>query len=241
MFLDRLAGLLSPGTDAIGDQSLEMVRSFPIPEGWGGGLFQLPEPVITALLRLIQRKRLLRVLELGTGFGATACVIAAEFQMRGRGRVTTIDRAAHEPVNVRALAEHCRISPEHLDIVVDPSGYIWRLGRMIAAAGATGRLEPQFDLCLIDGAHEWDPDAGAFFLADQLLRPGGYMVLDDLTFRLTDVPDAAARFPGRTAEQLETTQMRLVWDLLVRPHPDYGRFTEIYGGRVGVAKKRGWG
>jgi len=39
MFLDRLAGLLSPGTDAIGDQSLEMVRSFPIPEAWGGACF----------------------------------------------------------------------------------------------------------------------------------------------------------------------------------------------------------
>ncbi len=238
MFLRRLVSLLSPDSDAIGDLTLETVRSFPIPEGWGGGLFQLPEPVIIALLRLIRRKRLLRVLELGTGFGATACVIATEFQNQGRGRVTTVDRAAHEPVNVRALAEHCRISPDHLEVVVDPSGYIWRLGKMISDAHETGRIERCFDLCLIDGAHEWDPDAGAFFLADRLLRPGGYMVLDDLTFRLSDVPDALARFPGRTEEQLETLQMRRVWDLLLRPHPAYGRFTELYGGRVGIARKR---
>ena len=44
-------------------------------------------------------------LELGTGFGATACVMAAAIDEIGGGTVTTIDHMDRQPVGVTQLAQ----------------------------------------------------------------------------------------------------------------------------------------
>ena len=44
-------------------------------------------------------------LELGTAFGATACVMAAAVEENGGGTVTTIDLMAREPIGVAQLAQ----------------------------------------------------------------------------------------------------------------------------------------
>jgi predicted O-methyltransferase YrrM len=219
------------------NHAVSLVKSFEPPSQWNGDLFQMPEPVIEALVRLIERKHLFRVLELGTGFGATACIIASVFQQLSKGRIVTIDNSLHDPVNISVLAKHCGISDLYLDSIIDRSGYIWVLGEMLAAAKAPASSSTLFDMCILDGAHEWDPDAGAFLLADRLLRPGGYMILDDLHFRLSDISNAVHLFPNRSSTQLNTQQVRMIWDLLIKSNKRYGRFVELYNGRVGVAKK----
>jgi len=218
------------------NEALGCIKAFEVPIGWNGEIFQLPEPVIEALVSLILKRRLLRVLELGTGFGTTACILSHVFQQLGEGRVTTVDRSLHMPVNVQTLAEHCQIDARYLECIVETSGYLWTLGQMIA--NKENDPSRQFDLIFIDGAHEWDPDAGAFLLADRLLRKGGFLVLDDLNFRLSDLPEAATRFPNRSEEQLQALQVRMIWDLLIKTHENYGSFIELHGGRVGLARKR---
>lgn len=73
----------------------------------------------------------------------------------------------------------------------------------------------EFEFVFIDGGHTWDVTGFAFFLADRMLRPGGWILFDDLdwTIRasrsLTDsnVPE----------EEATTAQVGLVFDLLVSP------------------------
>ena len=63
-------------------------------------------------------------------------------------------------------------------------------GRLqLVPAGSPARTDqgrcpaPGYDFCFLDGAHLWEPDALAALLVTQLLRPGGWLLMDDLHFR----------------------------------------------------------
>ena len=99
-----------------------------------------------------------------------------------------------------------------------------------------------FDFCYIDGAHSWDADGFAFFLVDRLLVRNGWVLFDDLdwTYRSMEarygvnVPAWLRRIPE---EERNTRQVRKVWELLVKRHPEYGEFREE--GQRGFARKVG--
>jgi len=99
--------------------------------------------------------------------------------------------------------------------------YNWSLGRLLADPAP-----PRFDYVFIDGAHLWGLDALTFFLADRLLAVGGHMDFDDYDWSLAAsqtmnpevLPETAEL---HTAEQIETPQVAMVVDLLVRPDPRY--------------------
>ena len=83
---------------------------------------------------------------------------------------------------------------------------------------------PIFDYVFVDGAHTWAHDALAFLLVDRLLRPGGYVDFDDYTWTLRNSPSMnPAVFPEverlYTDDQIDTAQVALVVDLLVKPDP----------------------
>jgi hypothetical protein len=78
----------------------------------------------------------------------------------------------------------------------------------------------------IDGAHNWTIDGFAFFLVEKLLRPGGWLLLDDLAWSYGDSgssfgpgqgPDAL----GLSAAERALPHMRLVFDRLVAQHPGF--------------------
>ena len=52
------------------------LKSYVPPEGWGGHLFLLPEQAMKDIHSFIVENRLHNCIELGTGFGATTCMIA---------------------------------------------------------------------------------------------------------------------------------------------------------------------
>ncbi len=92
---------------------------------------------------------------------------------------------------------------------------------------------PSFDFCYLDGAHTWDVDGFAFLLLDRLMKPGGWVLFDDLDWSLAEDPDVK---PGDLPEEERLArQVRLVWDLLVVPHPNYGLLRE--DGMWGYAQK----
>jgi len=99
--------------------------------------------------------------------------------------------------------------------------YNWSLMRLLAA-----HEEPIFDYAYLDGAHTWALDALAFCLVDRLLKPGGYVDFDDYGWTLRDSPSMRpSAFPEvrrlYTDEQIGTSQVALVVDLLVRRRADY--------------------
>jgi predicted O-methyltransferase YrrM len=174
---------------------------------------------------------------LGTGFGTTAYIIAAAMEEIGYGQVTTVDMYSHQPVNVKVLSEHFGLNEEFIKIVVDPLGYNWYFADLIKHQTHHGICQPLFDFCLLDGAHEWNQDALAFFLVTKLLRPDAWIALDDINFNLRMIPNWRETHGNYTDRELDTCQIGMVYDLIVRQNPEFTDFHITHDGRIGWAKK----
>jgi predicted O-methyltransferase YrrM len=178
-------------------------------------------------------------LELGTGFGATTCVMAAAIDEIGGGTVMTVDQIAREPVGVNELAQLTGLS-QYVTSVLHGGGYNWILLRMLREQARARECEPRFDFCFLDGAHEWEPDGLAALLVPRLLRPGAWMMVDDLNFKLRGCHPGWERAYGhKSAEELDTRQVGMVYELLVRTHPDLEHFMLSNSGHIGWARKTG--
>lgn len=85
---------------------------------------------------------------------------------------------------------------------------------------------PIYDYIFLDGAHTWAVDALTTFLADRLLRPGGYLDFDDYDWSLGNSPTLKpSAFPLTkklyTDEQIAAKQVKMVVELIVRRNPSY--------------------
>ena len=162
------------------------------------------------------------VLELGTGHGGSACWLAMGLRLNGGGTLTTIDRdtapAVAELFKSAGVGDTTRI-------LRTSRSYTWELMRLIQANTTDYRCNPQFDFCFVDGAHNWDTDGFAFFLVEKLLKPGGWLVFDDLDWtyatclHLSPVDADVASL--MSPEEQSTPQIRGVFELLVRQHPGF--------------------
>lgn len=175
--------------------------------------------------------RLGRVLELGTHHGVSTCYLAGAVDEIG-GSVTTIDRVAARELdpNVEQLAERAGLAGRVTAVFAERS-YTWELRKMLDQSPV-----PQFDFIFIDGGHEWDVTGFAFFLADRLLAPGGWLLFDDLNWSFAGSPslrdkDHVLALP---AEEREAQQVGDVFRLLVATDP---RYTTRADGNWGWAQK----
>jgi predicted O-methyltransferase YrrM len=190
-----------------------------------------------AIYNFICDKRPKRILELGFAHGTSTCYLAAALdEIGGDGHIVTIDRAVamERKPNIRELLDRVGLTRLVTPIITDTrSSYTWELMRMLAENSV-----PSFDFVFIDGAHLWDVDGFAFLLADRLLAPGGWVLFDDLDWTL-----AASRtlcdkewVQALPAVERTTPQVRKIFELLVRTHPDYTDFLDRDG--WGWARKR---
>jgi hypothetical protein len=87
---------------------------------------------------------------------------------------------------------------------------------------------PRFDLCYLDGAHDWFVDGFAFFLVDRLLRPNGRIIPDDINWTYAGSPELghSDKIKQTPEDERTTPQLRRVYDLLVKTHPNYHNFPE---------------
>jgi len=178
------------------------------------------------------------VLELGTAHGVSAAYMAAALEANGEGHVTTVDfsAAAFDPdpgdVLARAQLSH------RVTLVRDYSSYAWFLKERIAdQSDAAGNCDPLYDFCYLDGCKNWNVDGLAVFLVEKLLRPGGWLLMDDLEWRYADHPWHAPAGDGRplgplSEGELAEPHLRAVFELLVKQHPAFTTFRvedEWYG------------
>jgi predicted O-methyltransferase YrrM len=177
-------------------------------------------------------------LELGTAFGSTTCVMAAAVEENGGGMVTTIDRIGRRPVGVAELAELTGLT-QYVRGIELKAGYNWFLLGALREQTRGAVCEPCYDFCFLDGAHLWEPDALATLLATKLLRPGGWLLMDDLHFKPRSIPGWERIFSDASNDELNTSQVGMVFDLVVKSHPDLERFSLSYAGHMGWARKRG--
>ena len=173
------------------------------------------------------------VLELGTAHGVGAAYIAAGLD--AGARLTTVDfaGAAYDPAPEDVLARAG--VADRVEIVREFSSYTWWLKEQVQArSDAHGNVEPRFDFVYLDGAKNWTIDGLAVVLVEKLLRPGGWLLMDDLDWTYADDPgrEATDGVVHRELSEPERTEphLRAVFELIVAQHPS---FTELQGaGRV---------
>jgi predicted O-methyltransferase YrrM len=158
--------------------------------------------------------------EIGVYLGATAEAVAEV--LGGEGELHLLDFADRvEPVASRLRARGFENVVAHANSRRALDSYNWSLMKLLRDGRAGS-----FDYVFLDGAHTWAHDALAFLLVDRLLAPGGHVDFDDYGWTLARSPSMSpeAFAPTRrlySDEQIETPQVALVVDLLVRPDPRY--------------------
>jgi len=167
------------------------------------------------------------VLELGTAHGVGAAYIAAGLD--DGARLTTVDfaGAAYDPAPEDVLARAG--VADRVEVVREFSSYTWWLKEQVQArSDAHGNVEPRFDFVYLDGAKNWTIDGLAVVLVEKLLRPGGWLLMDDLDWTYADDPGRAATdgVVHRELSETERTEphLRAVFELIVGQHAS---FTEL--------------
>ena len=174
--------------------------------------------------KFISDNRIHDILELGFRHGVSTAYMAAALGSAGSGRIVTIDlvSAKQNNPNVEQLLE--RVGERNrVDVYYEPTSYTWRLMRLLQEDP-----RPRFDFCYIDGAHDWFVDGFAFFLVDRLLRPNGWVLFDDMEWSYAASPALGRtdRVKQMPEDERTTAQIRLVYDLLVKTHPNYHNFRD---------------
>ena len=176
----------------------------------------------TRLYEVIVDNNYKRILELGTKGGVSTCYLAEALDCIGGGEIVTLylPQVKSLKPNVKDRFRKLNLSYKvRLKVLMNKS-YTWELMKFLE------KKVDKFDFCYIDGAHLWEVDGFSFFLVDKLLKPGGCIVFDDLNWRLAfsscwkQTHHIGFKF---------TKQVRKVWELLVKTHPDYHKFQEING------------
>jgi predicted O-methyltransferase YrrM len=201
-----------------------------------GGLPYMTTRQALYLGRLVQREGLSSLLELGTFHGKSTAYMAAVLEAIGQGTLVTIDRvdAEAKSPNVYQILGVLDLS-HRVQVYLEQRSLTWRLMRLLEQ-----HESPCFDFCYFDAGHSWDVTGFAFFLVDRLLKPGGWVIFDDLDWTYErmikpdePLPDFLSRMPE---EELRTAQIGKVWDLLVARSTGYETHEVI--GSWGVARKR---
>jgi predicted O-methyltransferase YrrM len=182
------------------------------------------------LTQHLHRHRLARCLELGVLHGVSTCYLAAAVQ-KLNGHVVAIDLAGN--ANLKPGAEELLETLGLQDLVTIErvaEGAAWRMMEWLELP-----QQPVFDLAYIDVSHTWDTTGFLFFLTDRFVRPGGWLLFDDIrSYKLKDDP-VGRRSQNYTQKQLDVCQVGKVWDLLVTQHPSYSNFMER--GNWGLCQK----
>lgn len=175
------------------------------------------------------------VLELGFAHGVSSCYIGAALKANGQGTLTTIDleSARQRRPDISTLLTQTGLT-DWVQPIHTPTSYTWELMRLLEDAND----EQPFDFAFIDGAHSWFVDGFAFFLVDRLLRPGSWILFDDLdwTYSTSWALRDTEMVKAMPEDERTTAQIGKVFDLLVRTHPQYEAFR--VDGSWGWARKK---
>ena len=196
------------------------------------------------LYDMILENQVSDILELGIAHGTATCYMAAALQEMGRGQIEAIDleeaRDKFKPDADEQLRK-CGLS-SYVSISRMKTGYNWFLHDEIERQTKDGVCQPKYDLCIIDGPKNWTIDGCAFFLVDKLLKASSWLIFDDYLWTYAAVDTAVAATDGVThrtlsEDELRTPQIREVFELLVKQHPQYSDFKVNADGNWAMARK----
>ena len=184
----------------------------------------------------IKTNNLTNILELGFAHGKSSCFLASTLKDMGKGHLVTIDNnsAKTRDPNITQLLEKLDLE-EYVTYYFESVSYTWRLMKFIE-----DNDEPIFDFCYIDGAHDWYNDGFAFILVDKLLKPGGIIVFDDYDWSFASSPTMRKSdyVKNMSKEEKECSQVKKVYDILVKNHPNYHNFQILHKNQWAMAQKK---
>lgn len=192
----------------------------------------------TELRAHIRKHNLHNILELGFFAGKSSAYLAAMLADNGGGHLTTIDLhpALKREPSIHDVLQSLELQ-EYATVITTQRSYTWELAKMMEQDP-----RPQFDLCYLDGGHTWDITGWGFVLVNFLLRPGGWIVFDDLDWTIS----RSLKRRGQTLEQSpwrryskderDAAGVRMVWELIV-PEFGYQNRTEHKKFNWGIAQK----
>jgi predicted O-methyltransferase YrrM len=183
---------------------------------------------------LIVANELHRVLELGFLHGVSTAYLAGAVEDAGeQGSVTTIDllTAQKRKPNIEEVLRRTGLR-DRVEIFYEEKTFNWRLMRFLE------ETPPRtYDLIYIDAAHTWVDTGFAFYLATLLLRPGGWVVFDDLEHTYRTSSNRDKDWVRRMPEEEQTVpQVERVFSLLVMRDRNFDTFRKKAG--FGFARKR---
>lgn len=190
----------------------------------------------------IRKHRLANLLELGTARGGSAIFMAAALEANGSGHLTSVDSSRwnwrnptpREVIDGSGLAHRITLDKRF-------STYTWFLKTELESRlDDSGAVQPEYDFVFLDGAKYWSTDGLAVVLVEKLLRPGGWLLLDDLGWTYGKDTDQERHYEIEVAKlsEQERTQphLRAVFDLLIQPNEAFDEFV-IEDGWWGWARK----
>jgi predicted O-methyltransferase YrrM len=187
------------------------------------------------LYDFIKEKKIKNILELGFAHGTSTCYMAIAVHELGEGNIVTIDIAGAQQrnPNIHVLLQKTGVG-KYVDPIFTETTYNWELLNIIEKNTKDRKCYPVFDFCFIDGAHTWVEDGFAFFLVDKLLKPGGWILFDDIDWSFSKSPTLSqVEWVKLLPEaQRNTPQIRKVFETLVQQHIGYEDFK--------IEKNWGW-
>ena len=196
------------------------------------------------LYEMVLENKLCEILELGIAHGTATCYMAAALQELGLGKIEAVDleevRHQFQPT-AEAQLEKCGLA-SYVNITRMQTGYNWFLHEEIVRQTKDGVCLPRYELCIIDGPKNWTIDGCAFFLADKLLKESSWLIFDDYLWTYASADKAVAATDGVTHRTLsdderKMPQIREVFELLVKQHPQYSDFQVNADGNWAIARK----
>lgn len=192
----------------------------------------LPE-MASDLYQFILKEKPQNCLELGFAHGASSCYIAAALDKVDSGRLTTVDLISaqkwQKPPTIENLLTRTGLG-NIVSIKRERTSYTWFLKKEIELHTRNNICQPAYDFCFIDGAKNWTIDGVAFFLVDKLLKPGGWIVFDDLQWTYASKLKEGKKKSGgvsmleMASDELNQPHIELIFQLLVMQHPSYSNF-----------------
>jgi predicted O-methyltransferase YrrM len=194
-----------------------------------------PVPEVAPLLdRILSENGSPVVAEIGTGVGATTKTIVERLDNHGRLLIFDFqDRVDGLISDFQALG-FSNIEPFG-NTRLQFDSYNWHLAKLALAARETG---PFLDFAFLDGAHTFGVDAPATLILKELLKPGGYFLLDDLLWTMATSPTMKTVSASLyTAEQMETAHIKMICELFIDSDPAFSRVTEGVSSRRALYRK----
>lgn len=193
---------------------------------------------------LIVREKLTNILELGMAHGTATCYMAAALQEVGGGKITSVDLVEskdHFVPTPEDLLKKTGLS-KFVEIIRENTGYNWFLHEEIERNTENNQCNEVYDLCIIDGPKNWTIDGAAFFFVDKLMKTNGWIIFDDYHWTYEWANKHREVTYGlehnSLAEKERTTpHIKEVFELLVKPHPNYGRFLLLDDSDWAIAQK----